>query len=411
MKTGMMADNAPAVRAAGEIPAPRYARRILKPLERARFGRLRLQLPGGATLDFGQELPGACDAHVTLRRWAALRKALTGGALGWSEAYLDGDWDSPDIASLVEWFLRNEPLLGNRLEGGVLSTLLARLQRRRRANSRRGSRRNIAFHYDLGNAFYRHWLDETMTYSSALFSRPQQTLQEAQRDKYQHIVDTLDIRDGARVLEIGCGWGGFAEHLGWQRDVALHGITLSSRQLEFARERALRAGLSPQARFSFTDYRDVRGEYDHVVSIEMLEAVGEAYWPSYFDTVRRCLRPGGSAAIQVITIDDARFEGYRANPDFIQKHVFPGGMLPSPAVLRERAAAAGLQLTGEMNFGASYARTLREWSLRFQAAWPAIAAMGFDERFRRLWHYYLGYSEGGFRGGSIDVWQFFLRRQ
>jgi cyclopropane-fatty-acyl-phospholipid synthase len=249
-----------------------------------------------------------------------------------------------------------------------------------------------------------------MTYSAAYYSSEHQTLAEAQYAKYQRIIDLLDIKDGDTILEIGCGWGGFAEQLCSQKKVKLHGITLSERQLEFAQQRLAKAETLGDAEFSLTDYRDTVGQYDHIVSIEMLEAVGEKYWPTYFETVQKRLKPGGRAAIQIITIEDKRFEQYRSNPDFIQTYIFPGGMLPTPDKFKEQAVGAGLTVSDEEAFGLGYARTLREWGSKFHQRWEDIAPLGFDKRFQRMWHYYLTYCEGGFRGNSIDVYQFVLEK-
>ena len=384
--------------------------RVLAPLANARRGILTLTLPNGNTLQFGEHSDARLAPHVHLHNWKSLRKALSGGSVGWSEAFMDGDWDSPNLAALIEWVVVNESDFGNMLEGGRLKRWLQRWQHRRNANSKRGSRRNIAYHYDLGNDFYKTWLDDSMTYSSALYESGVTDLGAAQQRKYQRLIDELGVKDGQRILEVGCGWGGFAEQLCRQHDVHLDGITLSEEQLAYAKQRIQDAGLQDRASFSLTDYQDTKGEYDHIVSIEMLEAVGEQYWPTYFATLFKRLKPGGRAAIQVITIDHQRFEGYRDNPDFIQRYIFPGGMLPSPELFRDYAAKAGFATHSELPFGISYADTLAEWDRTFSANWSQIAPLGFDERFRKMWKYYLGYCEGGFRAGSIDVYQFVLQK-
>lgn len=389
--------------------APRWLRRLLRPLTKAGEGLLTLQLPSGETLEFGHD-NGLLHATVEIRRWRALRRAVTGGSLGWSESYLDGDWESADITALVKWALANENSLSGLLDSGWLKRIAGRLRHRRNANSKHGSRKNISFHYDLGNTFYQQWLDPSMTYSSALYTDPNQSLEQAQGAKYQYIVDQLAIGADSRVLEIGCGWGGFAEHLCTQTRASVEGITLSREQLQFAEQRISAAGLQGSASFSLTDYRDTQGEYDHIVSIEMLEAVGQEYWPSYFQTVYQRLKPGGSAAIQVITIDEKRFQSYCDDPDFIQTYIFPGGMLPSIERLKSQAAKAGFNWQHDISFGNSYARTLAEWNRHFSAQWENIKPLGFDERFKRMWRYYLEYCEGGFLAGSIDVYQIFLEK-
>ncbi|MBB3047251.1 cyclopropane-fatty-acyl-phospholipid synthase [Litorivivens lipolytica] len=389
--------------------APRWLTRLTEPLSAVSEGLLILQLPNGDNLSFGAD-NGLVRATVKVNRWRALRRLLSGGTLSWSEGFVEGDWDSPNVAAVITWALANEDALTKLLAGSRISRFLSLFRHRRNANSKRGSRKNITFHYDLGNDFYRAWLDDTMTYSSALFTAPLQSLASAQATKYQNIIDELDIQDGSRVLEVGCGWGGFAEHLLQQRQVQLEGITLSHEQLAFARQRLEAAGYADTARFSLTDYRDTQGQYDHIVSIEMLEAVGQEYWDTYFKTLYQRLKPGGSAAVQVITIDEKRFRGYCESPDFIQTYIFPGGMLPSIERVQAHSGKAGLEWRGALAFGDSYARTLAEWNQRFHATWPSVSKQGFDERFRRLWRYYLEYCEGGFLAGSINVYQVFLRK-
>ncbi|MBB5187808.1 cyclopropane-fatty-acyl-phospholipid synthase [Zhongshania antarctica] len=384
--------------------------KVLAPLSKAARGVLSLNLPNGSCVEFGEHPCERLNPVVTLHNWKAVRKAFTGGSVGWSEAYMDGDWDSPDLAILVEWIAVNEAFFDGMLDSGKVEGAIQKWRHRRNANSKRGSRRNISYHYDLGNDFYQRWLDPSMTYSAAYYHNEQLSLDSAQHAKYQRLIDSLGIKDGDHVLEIGCGWGGFAEQLCQQKAAKLHGITLSERQLEYAEQRLNNIELRGSAEFSLTDYRDTEGQYDHIVSIEMLEAVGEKYWPTYFETIHQRLKPGGRAAIQIITIDEARFAGYSANPDFIQTYIFPGGMLPSPERFRTEAQTAGLRLHDEEAFGLGYARTLHEWSKSFNQHWAEIAPLGFDERFKRMWNYYLGYCEGGFRGKSIDVYQFVLEK-
>lgn len=278
-----------------------------------------------------------------------------------------------------------------------------------RGNSRGGSRRNIAHHYDLGNAFYSRWLDPGMTYSSALYTAPGQSLEAAQAAKIERVVALMALPPRAEVLEIGSGWGALGAAIG-QTGARVKGITLSREQLAWARERVARDGLADRVQFELEDYRDTRGRYDAVVSVEMIEAVGEAYWPIYFQTIADRLKPGGRAVIQAITIDERRFDGYRRDTDFIQHYIFPGGMLPTPSIIADEARRAGLAVVSVDRFGQSYAATLAEWRRRFLAAWPEIRPLGFDERFRRMWEYYLCYCEGGFLSGTIDVGHYVLMR-
>jgi cyclopropane-fatty-acyl-phospholipid synthase len=296
------------------------------------------------------------------------------------------------------------------LTGRTLSRLVERLRHLLNANTRRGSRRNIAAHYDLGNDFYAKWLDESMTYSSALFRREGESLPDGQRNKYASICDRIGARPGDHLLEIGCGWGGFAEFAAKERGARVTGLTISREQHDFARRRVFEAGLADRVEIVMRDYRDERGAYDGVASIEMFEAVGEKYWPVYFDTVRERLKPGGQATLQIITIADRLFDGYRDGVDFIQKYIFPGGFLPCPSALRRETDRAGLRWVESHEFGQSYSDTLRRWRERFEAAWDDIAAMGFDERFRRMWNFYLAVCAACFRAQTTDVTQVTLRR-
>jgi cyclopropane-fatty-acyl-phospholipid synthase len=362
-----------------------------------RRGTLSIVLPDGSVVRHRAAAPGG-DATVILHRWRSLRRLILGGDVAFAESFLDGDWSSPDLTALIELAARNAETLQQATQGSTPARWLNRLLHRMRANTRTGSRRNILAHYDLGNDFYRLWLDAGMTYSSALFTTPGMTLEEAQTAKQDRVLTLLSPRPAAHVLEIGIGWGGMAERMA-QAGCQVTGLTLSPSQLTYAQARLDGTSASLHLR----DYRDEVLQYDHIVSIEMLEAVGEDYWPAYFAQLKRCLGPGGSAVVQVITIADDRFETYRRTPDFIQRHVFPGGMLPSPAVMRQQVAQAGLAVTAHETFGLDYARTLAEWRRRFERAWPDIAAIGFPPRFRRLWLYYLSYCEAGFRAGALDV--------
>ena len=369
-------------------------------------GELTLQFPGGASVAIAGREPGP-RARMNIHRPALAWKLLSGGELGLARSHIDGDWDSPDLAALFDLGVANQAALDRELNKPPAG-MLARLRHRRRANTRAGSRRNIAFHYDLGNPFYAAWLDASMTYSAALYERPDLSLHDAQLAKYDRIIGKLGLRPGDHVLEIGCGWGGFAERAAATVGCTVTGLTLSQEQARFARERAENAGLADRIRIRLEDYRDCVGQFDHIVSIEMFEAVGEENWPVYFSALRRLLKPGGRAMLQIITIDDACFDAYRRRADFIQTYVFPGGMLPSPTKLSLHAAEAGFGVADTLWFGRDYERTLNEWQRAFDAAWPRIAIQGFDERFARLWRYYLQYCAAGFRSGRIDVGHFLL---
>ncbi len=382
------------------------ARRLLRWTPK---GSLIVQLPTGRRLRFGTP-DGADEPVLILHNYRVLAKAIGGGAIGFAEAYMDGDIDCDDLTGLFRFFLRNI----DRFEGTGRRLFRTRANHRaahrQRRNSKRGSRRNIAEHYDLGNDFFALWLDEKMNYSSGLYAddRPV-TLEDAQIAKHDLLLDLLDPVAGAQVVEIGCGWGAFALKAAQDRGVSVTGITLSQEQLAHARQAAGDAG-GEAVSFRLQDYRDVAGQYDHIVSIEMIEAVGEENWPHYFSVLRDRLAPGGSAVIQSITIDERRFERYRSKVDFIQRYIFPGGMLPTKDRIAAHAINAGLQVERVETFGHSYARTLREWRQRFTDQWPHIERLGYDERFRRKWLFYLTYCEAGFLEGAIDVGAYRLVR-
>ncbi len=383
--------------------------RLIEPMMAAiRHGRLVVRLPNGALLA-SPDSEGP-QAFVAIERWRALRRLAIGGDVGFAEAFIDGDWTSPDLVALIRLAARNEDALRKWLKGAPLMRLFGRLRHLLRGNSRRGSRRNIMSHYDLGNDFYALWLDRTMQYSSAIFSERDLDLESAQEAKLDRVVDWLSLQGGERVLEIGCGWGALATRIAETKVCQVTALSLSPAQLAYAKARA---AASPQPRgvdFRFEDYRDAEGLYDRIVSIEMIEAVGEARWPLYFRALAERLAPNGRAVIQAITIDERLVDDYRRNPDFIQTHIFPGGCLPTRSAIDNEVARAGLRLVRCETFGASYARTLAEWRRRFHLRWEEAAAMGFDGRFRRLWDYYLAYCEAGFAEGTIDVGLFAIER-
>jgi cyclopropane-fatty-acyl-phospholipid synthase len=390
----------------GAYPGVRE-RLLRRLLARLQVGRIHVILPSGRCMTVDGIAPGP-EATVRIRNWRLVNRILLGGDMGVAEGYMAGDWDSPDLAALLDLSLRNERALTDLIRQPWPVRLLARLRHALHANTPRGSRRNIAVHYDLGNAFYGHWLDETMSYSSALFETPDEPMADGQRRKYERLALALNLRPGDHVLEIGCGWGGFAEIAARDFGCRVTGLTLSREQAIFARTRMADLGLDDQVDIRIQDYRAARGTYDKIASIEMFEAVGEAYWPTYLNTLKARLAPGGRAGLQIITIDDAHFESYRRSPDFIQRYIFPGGMLPGPNAFADAVARAGLRLTDAVFFGPSYAETLRRWDVDFLAAWPEIEKLGFDERFRRMWHYYLKYCEAGFDAGRINVGQFVI---
>lgn len=377
----------------------RDTRTVFGMLEGLHDGLLEIRLPDGDCALFGN---GEHGVTLQVHDEAMFGRVLARGDIGLAEAYLDGQWDAPDVTALLLLLARNRPALKQAVYGSWANLVAARIRHWLNRNSRAGSKRNIMAHYDLGNNFYRLWLDHSMSYSSALYrSGDDGSLETAQQAKYRRILDRLQAAPGQQVLEIGCGWGGFAR-MAAADGLALTGLTLSPAQLVWAQNRA------PAADLRLQDYRDLNESFDHVVSIEMFEAVGERWWPTYFASVAKALRPGGKAVIQSITIADDLFADYRKGTDFIQQYIFPGGMLPSRQAFRAAAQKAGLAVTDEFAFGHDYARTLAEWRAAFERNWPQIAALGFDDSFRRLWRLYLCYCEAGFLAGNIDVVQFEL---
>ncbi len=392
-----------------QLTAPTGAKLFLSLLSRIRIGHLTLVTPDDTHMVFGNaHMP--FGATLKIHDWRACSRIMRAGDIGFAEAYAARWLESPDLTALLRLAIRNEEALEPALFGGVVAQCWYRLRHLLRANTREGSKRNIHAHYDLGNAFYALWLDPSWTYSSALFDGDHSlSLQEAQGRKYQRIIDVLGLQPGDRVLEIGCGWGGFAEHAARQ-GIRVHGLTISSAQLAHAIERIERQGLAELVELELRDYRDITGEYDAVVSIEMFEAVGEKYWPDYFKAVSRRLRPGGKALVQSITIGERYFPRYRSSADFIQQYIFPGGMLPSVERFIQHAAQANLATQDVFPFGADYAETLRRWDKQCTAMHQQITAQGFDDHFQRIWHMYFAYCEAAFDEGRTNVVQFILAK-
>lgn len=399
-----MSDRVPAGSAATQPLFDPWTPLLLRALARVRHGRLRLLDPRGRIHDFAGA-PGP-EADLILRRPRAARRLLFGGEHGFARAWIDGDLDTGDLAGLLRFAIANEEPLADLENGTAPGRALARIRHALRRNDRIRARRNIRAHYDLGVGFYRLWLDPTLTYSSALFEGEERDLEAAQRAKLDAAARMAGLAPGMHLLEIGCGFGSFAMLAARDHGCRVTAVTLSRSQFDEANRRVREAGLSDRIEVRLEDYRDVEGRFDRIVSIEMIEAVGEEYWPVYFRTLHDRLRPGGVAVIQAITIDEARFESYRRNIDVVRRWIFPGGMLPTRTHLREQARSAGLVPDGERRFGADYARTLETWLARFDEAETAIAALGFDGRFRRLWRLYLVYCAVGFRDGRIDVGQY-----
>ena len=403
---------------ATELPSaldmPASARRVVKLLQQLRHGSLSVMWPDGRTTQFGHhdDARPSLHAHLHLHNWKPLSQAIKSGDIGFAEGYIAGDWSTPHLPELLQLLVANRREMDELIFGHWLGRLVYRVRHLLNRNTRRNSAKNIHAHYDLGNAFYQLWLDPTMNYSSAWFGEDrQQDLSQAQSAKVHRALCMVGVKPGDRVMEIGCGWGALAEMGGLEFGARMHGVTLSHEQLAYAKDRLQRVGLAANSDLRLQDYRDIDdGPYDAICSIEMLEAVGQEYWPTYFDTVQRLLKPGGKACIQTIVIDDALFERYVKSTDFIQQYIFPGGCLPCPREFRAQAATAGLRIVDEMAFGLDYAETLRRWRHDFLADKPRVLALGFDERFVRIWDFYLAYCEAAFEQANIDVVQFTLEK-
>jgi len=374
-----------------------------------REGQLTLTWPDGSTEVYGQRLEQtSLSANVRLHSFQPIRRLITDGRTGFAESYIRGEWSTDNLSALFALIMVNEKSIKPATKGARLSRVLNSLQHWRKRNSPKGSQRNIAYHYDLGNAFYRQWLDNSMSYSSALYHSAEESLEQAQQNKLERIALMLSPDQNASVLEVGCGWGSLARHLAENTGAQVHGISLSSEQLQYANENNLVSNTKEthaagRTSFEYIDYRDVTGKFDHIVSIEMFEAVGQQYWETYFNKLASMLESGGTAVIQTITLLEERFDAYRAGPDFIQRYIFPGGMLPTKTLLAQHLLKAGFALEQQYWFGDSYARTLAAWRSRFEQASRDIKSLDFDDRFMRMWRYYLVYCETGFNIGSTDV--------
>jgi cyclopropane-fatty-acyl-phospholipid synthase len=389
--------------------APAAARAILHLLRQLRVGTLDIQFPDGGQARFGPG--GEPRAAMRLNDWSVCTAALKSGDIGFAESWIDGQWSSPDLVALLKVFIANRDAIEGVIYGSWWGSLAYRVKHLLNRNSRRGSKKNIHAHYDLGNAFYLQWLDPTMNYSSAWFEGDlAQPMPQAQFAKVRRALRECGVQPGQRVLEIGCGWGALAETAALEFDARVTGVTLSTEQLAYAQQRQQRAGAADRVELRLQDYRDIRDEpFDAIVSIEMFEAVGREYWDSFFATLRSRLKPGGRACIQSITIRDDLFERYVRGTDFIQQYIFPGGLLPSASVFKAEACKAGLEVVNELAFGPDYAETLRRWRADFLARDRQVRQLGFDTRFMRVWEFYLAYCEAAFDTGNTNVVQFTLR--
>ena len=393
----------------GEQNLPRYFTHVFAMAQQMNNGRVEFILPDGRRFRAEGKNPGPI-AELHLHNDDLFARLIREGDLGFCDAYLDGWWSTPDLQAFMDLVHADNEDIYDGFPGMALVRNYEKLRFWMQRNNRAQARKNISYHYDLGNAFYGLWLDDTMTYSSALFTTGQESLEAAQTAKYKQLVDEMGAEPGDHILEIGCGWGGFAEYAAKERGLKVTGLTISQEQFDYAQERIARAGLSDRVTFKLQDYRDERGSYDGIASIEMFEAVGEKYWPVYFDTVRDRLKPGKTATFQIITVADRRWKVYKRGVDFIQKYIFPGGMLPSPSVVRQQISRAGLAVVNSVEFGQSYSVTLRRWHDTFNEKWDHIADMGFDDRFRRMWNFYLTSCASTFESTNCDVTQITVKR-
>jgi cyclopropane-fatty-acyl-phospholipid synthase len=393
----------------GQTNLPRYFARVFAMSQSMNNGRVDFVLPDGRRFRVSGKNPGPV-AEISIHNPDLFARLIREGDLGFCDGYLEGWWSTPDLQAFMDLVHKDNDDIYDGFPGMGLVRAFERFRFWLQRNNKAQARKNISYHYDLGNDFYQLWLDDTMTYSSAMFENGQESHEAAQIAKYASMVDQMDVQAGDHVLEIGCGWGGFAEYAAKERGLKVTGLTISKEQIKYARERIDKADLSGMVEFKLLDYRDETGIYDGIASIEMFEAVGEKYWPTYFNTVRERLKPGKNATLQIITVSDCRWQVYKRGPDFIQKHIFPGGMLPSPKVLRDQIERAGLGIVRSVEFGLSYSLTLRRWRETFNQKWDQVAALGFDERFRRMWNFYLTSCAATFESANCDVIQITISR-
>ncbi|WP_299702420.1 cyclopropane-fatty-acyl-phospholipid synthase family protein [uncultured Tateyamaria sp.] len=393
----------------GQTGLPRYFARVFSMAQGMNNGRVDFILPDGRHFRAEGPNPGPV-AEVHIHNDDLFARLIREGDLGFCDAYLDEWWSTPDLQSFMDWVHADNDDIYDGFPGMGLVRRFEKFRFWLQRNHREQARKNISYHYDLGNEFYGLWLDDTMTYSSALFETGQESHEAAQIAKYASMVDQMGAQPGDHILEIGCGWGGFAEYAAKERGLKVTGLTISEEQFKYAQDRIEKAGLSDVVNFKLQDYRDERGTYDGIASIEMFEAVGEKYWPVYFETVKQRLKPGKNATLQIITVQDRRWKVYKRGVDFIQKYIFPGGMLPSPSVLRQQIIKAGLGVETSIEFGQSYNISLRRWHEAFNQRWDQIADMGFDDRFRRMWNFYLTSCAATFESANCDVTQITIKR-
>jgi len=382
---------------------------FLNVLAQSKYGSINVYMDNKYIFSFKGELPGP-DANIKILKEKCISDFFLRGDLGWAESYVDGNWETSNLTDFLEWGARNFHEFSKYVRGKWFTILYLRLKHHLKKNSRSGSKKNISFHYDLGNSFYEKWLDESMTYSSAMFKGPEDNLHKGQINKYDNLANITGVKENDKILEIGCGWGGFSSFLAKKYSANVTAITISKKQYERAKQKIYDDKLTDKVDVKLLDYRNINGKYDKILSIEMFEAVGEKYWSKYFDVLKKNLKSDGSIGLQTITIEDKFFQKYKKFPDFIQTYIFPGGMLPSVEEMDKVITSKGLHITNKTMFGNDYAKTIRIWSESFENSWGCIKSLGFSESFKRLWNYYLGYCEGGFKSGNINVGQFLIKK-
>ena len=382
---------------------------FLDVLAQSKYGSICVYKDNKSIFSFKGELPGP-DTNIKILKDKCISDFFLRGDLGWAESYIDGNWETSNLTDFLEWGARNFHEFSKYVRGKWFTILYLRLKHHLKKNSRTGSKKNISFHYDLGNSFYEKWLDESMTYSSAMFKDPGDNLHKGQINKYENLANITGVKECDKILEVGCGWGGFSSFLAKRYSANVTAITISKKQYEKAKQKIYDDKLTDKVDVKLLDYRNINGKYDKIVSIEMFEAVGEKYWSKYFDVLKKNLKSDGSIGLQTITIEDKFFQKYKKFPDFIQTYIFPGGMLPSVEEMDKVITSKGLHITNKTMFGNDYAKTIRIWSESFENSWGCIKNLGFSESFKRLWNYYLGYCEGGFKSGNINVGQFLIKK-
>ena len=378
-------------------------------LSKIKYGNLRVEFPSGEKKNFGG-IDDSLSASIQIHNYNFLSHILKRGSVGYAEAYMKGFFSTPNLTNLLMLSHKNEKYFLNNMNSNLFYLTLSKLKHFLNDNSKSQSKKNIKYHYDLGNKFYEKWLDQSMTYSSALFDQQNTNLSDAQINKYKKIADSLSLNENSKTLEIGCGWGGFSSYVAKKYNCKVDAITISREQFDYTASKIQKEGLGENVKVQFKDYREIEKTYSNIASIEMFEAVGKKYWNNYFEIINKSLRDNGKAALQIITINEKRAKEYQNRPDFIQQYIFPGGMLPTKNQLETSAKEVGLKCLEMLSFGKSYAKTLNIWNSQFQESWNDVSTFGFDNKFKRMWEFYFSYCETGFLSSSTDVSHFLVKK-